>query len=418
MQTNRVLQSGFTLTPLRVLSSLLLFLPLTNTASQAAPIRSDFKQPFSGAKRVTIKFDLQTLLNLGATSKFTDEQIAPPTALPGFTDLLPFVLRSPDQQDAGSCLYMSLTGTVEWWLAKLNPELSREPDGPVDLSERYLMNLAGIEEAQNGVTNWKTDSIYLLNAEVTRDVRPVTNHEYRFTMGWFTDKGGTLTPATETTAGAAYSTEYNWIDESPKAPTVATNEPTLKLPHFGRDILFADPASNQWNVGIATPDLVSQIQAALKTNQAPVNVIYNHFGYWHAVMIVGYTDRELTKDCPFVERSRKHLSTQAETYAQEATTTADPNERERLLKLAEKYKGNSAKLEASYLKNGGCHHDGTFYVRDSIYQDDQGPTYDYDLNHSGEEAPYGPNVTLREFDWVLYLVNHAIQVKTDTATAD
>src|SRR4051812_43128067 len=33
--------------------------------------------------------------------------------LGGFNELIPYVLASPDQEDAGSCLYMAITGLAE-----------------------------------------------------------------------------------------------------------------------------------------------------------------------------------------------------------------------------------------------------------------------------------------------------------------
>ena len=88
-------------------------------------------------------------------------------SLGGFDKLVPFVLPSPNQEGAGSCLYMATTGVAEWWLARLNPTLSRAPDGPLDLSERHLMNLAGgrgnEQEDKADLPNWRTDSIYLFN---------------------------------------------------------------------------------------------------------------------------------------------------------------------------------------------------------------------------------------------------------------
>lgn len=289
----------------------------------------------------------------------------------GFNELVPYATASPDQEDAGSCLYMSLTGVVEWWLARLNPNASRSHDGPIDLSERYSMNLAGANNG--GVSNWKTDSIYMFNSSK----QSVRNSAYRFTKGWFkTDANGRRVPTQANTRGAEYSTSYNWIDETSKI-----NSGFVNLPTFKRDILFADPASNQWNVAVMPADIVSQVQKKLKERKAPVNVIYNHIGYWHAVYIVGFDD-ELESDCPFVSRFQEYLKDNT-LYAK--------------------------KFNNAYKAGGGCRGKGMFYVRDSIYTNADDP-YDYDKTKPGNEGAYSKTIVLREYEWLRYMANHAVQI--------
>jgi hypothetical protein len=146
---------------------------------------------------------------------------------PGFSEMLDYALPAPDQEEAGSCLYMSLTGIAEWWVAKLNPRVSRTPDGPIDLSERFLMNTAGADETTPGLANWKTDSVYLFN----RAGSAIRNHDYRFTKGWYkTDSNGDYVPAKPNARGASYDAAYNWIDEMPNVPQGSR----VVLPKFER----------------------------------------------------------------------------------------------------------------------------------------------------------------------------------------
>src|SRR5882757_3667023 len=96
----------------------------------------------SGLKRITgFKFP-----NSAAEGKepvaVTVNTLMPGERAGGYSELLPFSLLAPDQEEAGSCLYMTLTGVAEFYLARQNPRLSRAPDGPLDLSERHLMNIA------------------------------------------------------------------------------------------------------------------------------------------------------------------------------------------------------------------------------------------------------------------------------------
>lgn len=330
--------------------------------------------------------------------------IAPLNVTTGYTKLIPYIMRSPDQDEAGSCLYMSLTGIVEWWLHKLDKNLSFEPDGPGDLSERYLMNLAGVEESGNGVTNWKTDSIFLFN---WNDHKSVLNKDYRFTKDWYKeDAQGNYTPAVPNSEGASFGTYFNWIDQS---KTISTGFVTL--PNFERNVIFADPESDQWNVGVTPEDIVEKVKQALVENNAPVHVIYNHFAYWHAVMIVGFDDDRDSESCNFVERTRKYMTEQPPKLRLDAEKEGiTVEEKDRLLKRALKLERTSQKLEASYKTRGGCHKKGMFYVRDSIYADPEGPVYDYNTSTKGDEAPYSKTVILHEYDWLRYLANHITQI--------
>ena len=330
--------------------------------------------------------------------------IAPQDFTSGYTSLLPYLMRSPDQDEAGSCLYMSLTGIAEWWLHRLNPHLSTEPDGAGDLSERYLMNLAGIEESGNGVANWKTDSIFLFN---WNDHKSVLNKNYRFTKNWYKeDAEGNYSPAEPDSAGASFGTYFNWIDESKSITTGF-----IKLPSFERNVIFADPESDQWNVGTSPNDIVERVKQALTENKAPVHVIYNHFAYWHAVMIVGFDDERNSGNCDFVERTRTYMKEQPPKLRLQAEKEGITlEEKDRLLKRALKLERTSQKLEAAYTTKGGCRKKGMFYIRDSIYADPEGPVYDYNTSIKGDEAFYSKTIILHEYDWLRYLSNHVTQI--------
>lgn len=325
------------------------------------------------------------------------------TSYPGFSDLIPYVLRSPNQLDAGSCLYMSLTGIVEFWLAKLHPTLSRDPEGPLDLSERYFMNIAGLEEANNGVKNWKTDSIEILNHAGGLP----KNSKYRFTKGWSQkNSAGDYVRTAPNAIGAAYSTAVNWVNESRVVP----GEALVPLPKFKRDVLFADPASDPWNVGVMPEDIIDRIKSALRGNEAPVHVIYNHYGYWHAVDIVGFDDDADTLGCSFVGKFMTEMRKKPDALRAQADRTKDPKERDRLLASATRAENVSRKVDIAFSSGGGCHPKGMFYVRDSIYTDPNAPKYDYDPSKTGEESPYSKRIVLHEYDWVRYMANHATQI--------
>lgn len=322
--------------------------------------------------------------------------------LGGFNELLPFIMSSPNQEDAGSCLYMAITGNVEWHLAKQNPNLSRKPNGPIDLSERYLMNIAGLEEDDNGVENWKTDTIYLYNNKG----HGILNSHFPYKKGYYKDGENGYEVSNEVEPNSEYGTAFNWIDTREEI----TQNAEVPLPEFKRNIIFKDPASNQWNVGITPMDIVDQVKNALITNKAPVLVMYNHYGYWHVNMIVGFDDKLETKGCEFTKGTAPYLASQAEDYRRRAEREQDPKVKERLINRAKKSEGIVKNLNDSWEKIGGCHNKGMFYVRDSLYSDPNEPMYDYGTPDKKDDRHLVKKVILREYEYLRVLSNHIIQI--------
>lgn len=320
----------------------------------------------------------------------------------GYTDLLPYIISAPDQEDAGSCLYMSLTGTAEWFLAKANPTLPRTMNGPIDLSERFLMSSAGIEEDSNGVENWRTDTIFLFN----QSGHSVINASYPFSKGWFKrDRQGIVQLAQENEQGAEYGTSVNWA-ESPDI----SDAKRIQLPEFKREIIFADSTQNQWNIGVMPDNIVETVKQRLRQYKAPVQVIYNHYGYWHAVNIVGYDDEADSESCPFVTKMPAYFDKEAADATKQASTETNQAERDRLLGQAKKFTKMSKQVTNSMESIGGCSGKGMFYVRDSLYTDPNGPDYDYDPSRSDDNSKWGKPYIMREYEWLRVVGNHAIQI--------
>lgn len=320
----------------------------------------------------------------------------------GFSDLLPYVLPSPNQEDAGSCLYMATTGNIEWWLGKLNPKASREMNGPIDISERYLMNIAGSKEHNEQVKNWRTDTVFLVNPNQSL----VKNSDYPFTKGWYKRVDGKKVPAQPHEEGADYGTIYNWIKETSHIQTIP-----IKVPKFEREILFADPENNQWNVGITPDNIVQKVKDHLVKNKAPVLVMYNHYGYWHVHMIVGFDDEALNNECRFSKGTIPFMAKKADKYQILADEEKDPKKKVELKEKAIRYTKLSHKLEGIFEKIGGCRGKGSFYVRDSLYSPQQGINYNYGNDDPSDDRPYAKNVILREYEYLNVLANHIIQIK-------
>jgi hypothetical protein len=323
-----------------------------------------------------------------------------------FDELVPFVLPSPDQEEAGSCMYMALTGIAEWWLARLNPNISRTSDGPIDLSERYLMNLGAIPENSDKLENWKTDSIYLFN---NTNSTGILNTDFRYTKGWFknSEETGLNVKAKPDEKGAEYGTGYNWVTELEKVP----RKSQVKLPKFSREIIFLDPAGDLWNVGVAPEDIVEVVKLKLRTTKAPVLVIYNHDSYWHAVYVIGYNDHMDNGSCAYTENFRKNLEKKTNNFLGLQPIWKNPFDKSTFESRLIKAKDTRTKLEEAYERHGGCTSSkGVFYVRDSIYSDFKAPLYDYDMNNQGEERVYTKGIVFKEYDWLYYFANHVAVV--------
>lgn len=348
---------------------------------------------------------LQLVDSADATpASYKPEIIENINSLQGFSDLVPFVLPSPHQEDAGSCLYMTLAGVAEWWLARLNPSLSRVSNGPIDLSERFVINASDKPKNMRNVANWRTDSIEILNAEG----RALLNSTYPFTKGWYyEDSKGDIFPAFPGSAGSEYGVILNWFDN---LKSVATGY--VQLPKFKREVIFADPEENEWNVGLNPPNIVEKVKSILVTKKAPVQVIYNHESYWHSVFVVGFDDERSSRECGFVESSIRYFDELQRELTQKAAKASSEAERKSITKRAKIQRTSRDKVKNSYKAAGGCRGQGVFYVRNSEFYGFDG-TYDYDQTARGDEKPYAPRIMLLEYEWLEHLANHVTMISAE-----
>ena len=318
----------------------------------------------------------------------------------GMNEFLPFIMPSPDQENAGSCLFMSHTAVSE---VLINRERQNAGKDNVDLSERYLMNLSKANIGDDLIKDWKTDTIYRFN----KTGRTYTNNNFPYIKGWYkTGPNGLRVFANEGEPGAYYGVRANWVialDELKK-------KPYIKTPQFSRNVLFADPKGNRWNVATAPEDIVYKVKKALDKKTGPVLVIYNHTGFWHAVMVAGYNDNVSNANCPFVSEFPVKMNARADEIEADAASQSDPKESRRLYRKAKLFRKRADQVQNSYQQAGGCSGKGVFYVRDSIYPHPSMPDYDYDSNRIGEEKPLTPPVILREYDWLRHLSNHVIHI--------
>jgi hypothetical protein len=325
-----------------------------------------------------------------------------PAHLMGFNELVPYVTPSPDQDEAGTCLFMSLTGVSEWWMMRLGNSKNFVQDGPFDLSERWWVNQSIWSGNLKRIKNWSTDGIYLFNAQPA-----ALNRQYRFTKGWYMEEDDELIKVPPHTPGAKYDTGFNWIDDSDRISA------GIRLPKFNRRVIYADLKENPWEIGQAPKDIVERVKEALVKEKSPVQVVYNHEGFWHSVYVIGFDDTMSSQNCPFLKESFESYSSEARKAQAEADKTNDPKEKDRLLKRVRRFAGMGAKLNSAMQRGGGCHPNGMFYVRDSQYSDPSEPIYHYDLSNPSADKPYSKRIILREFDWLRYMANHVTVITAE-----
>jgi hypothetical protein len=291
--------------------------------------------------------------------------------------LVDLVLASPNQLDAGSCLFMTTTGAMELLIHQDLGTSALNYDGDTDLSERFLM-AAYQDVPTERMRWWLTDTVYTYNYLGGS----MLNRDYPFTAGYVREtSSGSVVPCEAGDNGAYYSCSYNWFDERPDD----WEEQLVNTPSVERTIAFADPdqgSSSQWNVALMDDEDIEKIKYMLRTRRAPVVVIYNHYLYWHADLIVGYDDTVQTDGCPMVEDSMAYFDEQgSDAYTR--------------------------KIEAHMDDIGDCTNQGIFYVRDSIYDGDSDEeTYDY----GGFSEQYSTRIIERTYNWVKFLSNHAYSV--------
>lgn len=326
----------------------------------------------------------------------------------GFNDLLSFVTPTVDQEDAGSCLYMSHTGVLEWWLNYLNASTKKH----FDLSERYYMALKTENVGSEKVNNWRTDNIYRLNAIG----KFFTNKQYPFTKNYFNyDANSMRVASNQDDKNATYNAEFNWISYKSEIES-KFNTDSITIPKFKRELIYKDPQDDQWSVAGAPNDIVEKIKNALTKNHSPVNVIYNHHGFWHAVLIVGFNDNAPTKDCPFAAGYAPFMNKAASELELEASKTSDEKAAKKLRSSAKLKRSKAAQVQSKLEQIGGCSAKGVFYVRDSINPDPLMPIYDYDESQNGEEEHMNAPVIFREYEWMQVTGNHAYQIRLEDGT--
>lgn len=271
-----------------------------------------------------------------------------------YDEMDPYILASPNQFDAGSCLFMANTGAMEMLLGQHADPDDIDYEGDTDLSERYLMS--GSDPAYAVIDYSITDIAYA--------------YEYN---------GGALLNRDYPFQCTNSSCQLNWDNDMPDD----WRDMLVPTPEVERTVLFLDPDLDDnsiWAVGIMGPNVLDRIKYELRTKNAPVVVVYNHYLYWHAVVVVGYDDTAPT-NCSMVNSSMSYFEDEGATSYVNA-------------------------IEDHMDDVGGCLDHGVFFVRDSIYDGDDEPIYDY----GPWSDHYSARIVELSYNWALFLGNHVYSV--------
>ncbi|HXH32673.1 MAG TPA: hypothetical protein VNJ01_17880 [Bacteriovoracaceae bacterium] len=169
-------------------------------------------------------------------------------------ELVDYVIQAPDQGEAGTCLYISSTGSMEILLNKKYGLKNQRLGDRFDLSEMYL----------NFQKDWtKTEH---------RTVDAVLKFNWRKAIH-------------ESTLPYNYNEDEVW-DKPPGFASLSK----MTVPQVATTRLFVK-GKDKWSTNVLVTSDVEKIKQALWDHKSPVLVNYNDDGFWHSINIVGYDDR-------------------------------------------------------------------------------------------------------------------------------
>ncbi len=172
-----------------------------------------------------------------------------------------YMLPSPDQLGAGSCLYMSATGIAEFLLNKSKGIVHPQVGGPTDLSEQWTINLSKRVQLGNNYTD---------APELLARAGAIPDSRLKF----------------KAYAGST------WMNEA----AFGMNG-TEALPAMKKEVLFnTGGEGSQQSYGRMRPGDLEKIKQYLRNNESPVLFVYKPptANWWHANIITGYDDKTQT----------------------------------------------------------------------------------------------------------------------------
>jgi hypothetical protein len=199
------------------------------------------------------------LLFFVTTSIICSTSFSTQNAMPSkYTELIKYVQPAPQQGHTGTCLYVASTGAIEMILNKKDQIKYPIPYGPNDLSESFLINAPFSYPIENK-SNWEKIILKF-------------NNGYGIHIDdWPFD------------AWTDFRINRNVWDSRN-----ITNLKKINIPKIDTIRLFS--IGNRWATNVLEKEHIDLIKKALWEHKSPVMVNYNHDGFWHMVLIVGYND--------------------------------------------------------------------------------------------------------------------------------
>ncbi len=180
-----------------------------------------------------------------------------------YTDLNDYVVISPNQGQVNTCLFMASTGAMEILLNKKLGIRNPEPNGPTDISERYVIS----ESSSKRSGAWFEDAFLKFDSG-----EAILNRDLPF--------------ESFTSTGEINYAVWNY-------PSNFKFAPRIKLPRVETEYLFS---FNKYAMGVLDESHLKKVKQALIRYESPIITVGNDEDYWHVTVIVGYDD-ELEGDC-------------------------------------------------------------------------------------------------------------------------
>lgn len=184
---------------------------------------------------------------------------------PSHTSLLKYVQEAPDQGDTATCLYMATTGAIELLLNK-HYNITNPRAGDIhDISEVYTIN-----QRASYSGSWHQTAIP------------------RFNLGWAIHHNDLVFKA-KNEDGTNNTSVWRRPSDWNKLPKMSIKE------NFTSKRLFVR-GKNRYSKYVIQKGDIDLIKQTLNETNSPILINYNHDGWWHAVLIVGFDD-EATGTC-------------------------------------------------------------------------------------------------------------------------
>jgi C1A family cysteine protease len=223
--------------------------------------KSPFFKVFYGIKAPQLEIFMQKILGLALLILSIQVKADIPSA---YRDLLPYVQAAPDQGDTNTCWFVASTGVMELLLNRRDGIKYSVTSGKNDLSESFLIWQADYVDRETYRRHW-------LESIVLRFNHGAAIHHKEWPFNAYLEDG-------------SMNQEVWW--KHPKFDLLER----LQVPQVKTKMLFS--IGNRWATDVLDENHLQQMKEALITHQSPLIVNYNDDGYWHVVLIVGYSDKQ------------------------------------------------------------------------------------------------------------------------------